>query len=558
MTEVLDRQPKIILVGERLQHRAFNGSNQALPWLASALHNNGFDNVVQFDMENRNNTFTKLLHEVEDADLITFSGTFSVSLGQIDQDAAVLKNHLRRIRRGEVPIIVGGYGASGVDRYAQHAPFIDAFSFGPGIEQVPQIVRSVRERRFYQDLRESKIPGLSYYDHDLGKYVRATPIPMPSSEVLSSIDQLYERDYMPEIHDMEIFSGEDGKPLSTFQLVTEMGCPFECTFCSESGGEQEQMLMGRRVTAEMSLGAVEEHFIKARELGHTSAYLDIETAFRDWKRMEAILELANSYGISIGLNTRIDTARKDRIVRAADLGVDYMFFGVEHTNPQALMAVDKFTEANLLARAQKAIGYSRNVDDAFMWQNEKKIQSSLFLIMGLPKIDDVSWQKVLSGKLTRSSDLVYVQTSYEDDVIAIEGTMSRCQPFHFNTNILRLNPDTKMAWQSRYACIRPSGAEDLDAVYYVPRVAQLLGIGLQDFHPIYRFYEGVEDQQPYSTAMDPQRAHDTACIILREANKYGVHVYFDYELEKSGLITGNPKEGVDYKIASLKDFEGLK
>lgn len=235
-----------------------------------------------------------------------------------------------------------------------------------------------------------------------------------------------------------------------------------------------------------------------------------------------------------------------------------MFFGVEHTDPQATFAADKFADGDLWRRAQKAIGYPKDVDNAFIWQNEAGVQSSLFLIMGLPKIDNASWAKVLGREITQSKDLGYVQTSFEDDVTAIRGTMERCQPYHFNANILRLNPDTAMAYQRRYACIRPSGENPLDAVYYVPRVANLLGITLQEFHPIYRFFEGVEDQQPYSTAMNPQRAYDTACVILQEANKFGTEVYFDFELAKAGLVTGNPKKGEDYKIAPLKDFEGLK
>lgn len=549
-------ESKILIVGERLQHRAFNGSNQALPWLASALHNSGFDNVVQFDMENRNNTSSRLLQETESADLIVFSGTFSVSLDRIDHNAAQLKSHLQQAGRGNVPILVGGYGATSIDRYAEHAPFIDAFSFGPGIEQVPQIAMSVKDGRFYEDLRALKIPGLSYYDRGNRRFMRSKPIPMPSADALSSIDQLYKRDYIPKIHDMDIFFDENKTPLSTFQMVTELGCPFECSFCSESGGEFDQMFLGRKVT-EMHLEAVEDHFQRAKVLGYRAFTIDIETAFRDWGRMEGILEMANQYGIQSGLNTRIDTTTPDRIRRAAELGTVYTFFGVEHLNPQVLFAVDKFTQRSLKMRAAAASNYPARVENTFQWMNDAGVQSSLFLIMGLPKIDDASWERVLKGEETNVHNLTYVQTAFEDDEVVIREAFRRCKPYHFNANVLRLNPDTSMAWQPRYACIRPSGDGVIDAVWFVPRVAKQLGLSLQEFHPIYRFFEGVETDQPYSTAIDPDRAYKTASIILEEANRYGTHVYFDHAIGEARLVWGDPRnEG--YRIAPLKEFEGLK
>ena len=163
--------PRILLVGENLQHRAFNGSNQALPWLASALYNEGFSDAVQFDMENRENTLERLLHESESSDLILFAGTFSTQLAQIDAHTFRLKEHLKG-RGRDVPILVGGYGASGVERYAEHAPFIDAFFYGPGIEHVGQIADSVRQGRFSSDLKRGNISGLSFFDKEKGIFVK--------------------------------------------------------------------------------------------------------------------------------------------------------------------------------------------------------------------------------------------------------------------------------------------------------------------------------------------------------------------------------------------------
>lgn len=550
------KKTRIILVGEKLEHRAFNGSNQALPWLASALNNGGFQDVVQFDMENGNNNLERLLQKSESKDLIMFAGTFSTQLDQIDAQSFQLKQHLKTLGRGNVPIIVGGYGASGVERYAEHAPFIDAFFYGPGIEQVVQIADSVDQGRFEVDLKTSQIAGLSYYDQEKRKFVQGKSVIPPSEESFGNIDQLFMRDYVPQIHDMgDIFFDKNGRPLSTFQLVTELGCPYICSFCSESGGESEQMFVGRSVR-ELPLDAVKNIFSQAKEKGYRAVYFDIETAFRNWERMEKILGIMHDYGLVGGLNTRIDTAKQERIQRATELGVVYTFYGVEHINPQVLFAINKFANSNPQRRIQQSEEYVNKVEQTFKWMNDAGMQSSLFLMMGLPKIDDVSWQRLKQGKDT-IEELVYTHTTFEDDATAIREAFTRTHPYHFNANILRLNPDTALAWQPQFATIRPSGKDKLDAVWFVPRVAKKLGIKLQEFHPIYRFFEGVETNQPFTTVMDPERAYDTAIIILREANMHRSHVYFDPELERTGLVQKDSQTG-KYIIAPLKEFEGLE
>ncbi len=547
--------PKILLVGENLQHRAFKGSNQALPWLASALYNEGFSNAVQFDMENRVNTLERLLHESESSDVMLFAGTFSTQLAKIDAHASNLKKHLKS-KGKDSPIIVGGYGASGVDRYAEHAPFIDAFFYGPGIEQVGRIVEVIKQGNFHNALKNKSIPGLSFFDRKSGQFIRGTPVPLPSEQSLGSIDQLFMRDYMPQIHDMrDIFFDKDGKPLPTFQLVTELGCPYVCSFCSESGGENEQMFLGRAVR-EVPLEAIERTFARAKEQRYKAVYFDIETAFRNWRRMEKILKTMYHYGFVGGLNTRIDTATKERVDRSATLGAVYTFYGVEHIDPQVLFAIEKFAHRNPQRRVELSEDYVNRVEQVFRWMNDAKIQSSLFMIIGLPKIDDASWERLRQGNSVLE-DLVYVPTTFEDDAHAIREAFQRTRPFHFNANILRFNPDTAMAWQPPYASIRPSGQEKLDAVWFVPRVAKKLGIQLQSFHSVYRFFEGVETTQPFSTAMSPERAYETAKVILEEANKFGSHVYFDQELERARLVWKDSRTG-NYRIAPLKEFEGLK
>ena len=211
--------PRMLLVGVDLKNRSFNGGNQALPWLASALNNEGY-RAKQFDMENPNNTLDALLREGEQSDFIGFCGTFSVQLDQIDEYANALRQHLVRVGKRDTPIVVGGYGSSQVKRYAEHAPFIDAFFYGPGIEEIVNIARTIQNRK---PLSSSGIRGLSYFDRENNKFVQGAPASLPVPQNLANIDQLFDRDYIPSVHDIgDIFFDDDGKPLKTFQLITEM------------------------------------------------------------------------------------------------------------------------------------------------------------------------------------------------------------------------------------------------------------------------------------------------------------------------------------------------
>ena len=546
---------KVLLVGMQLKHRAFNGSNQALPWLASALNNDGYTNVLQYDLENPSNTIEDLLYEAESSNLIAFAGTFSTQLDQVDSLATKIRLHLKVKGKQRVPIILGGYGACGVQRFSEYAPDIDAYYFGPGVSGIIKIVESIAHGTFWETLHKLEIRGLSYFDKKSSKFKRGLPAMPSSSEELGEIDQTFNRTHISSIHDMkDIFFDDKGKALKTFQLVTELGCPHACSFCSESGAEHDQMFMGRKVQ-EVPIATIEDAFLSAKQHGYQAVYFDIETAFRNWRRMEIILELMSKYGLVGGLNTRIDTATKDRIRRCGELGIVYQFYGVEHLSPQVLLAVDKFSHRDLKKRLTAAISYRKKTRDAFRWMNSFNIQSSLFLIMGLPKITTRSWEKLLNEDIDER-EIKYCATTLEDDLETIEQGFKLTNPKHFNANILRFNPDTSIAWQSRFNCIRPTKENTLDAVSFVPRVASKLGVSTQEFHPIYRFFEGCETNQPFSTAITPERAYRTASLILELACKYKTHVYFDSVFSDAGLIKHNHKTN-KYIIAPLKEFGGL-
>ncbi len=552
---------KLLLIGPKLPNRAFNGSNQALPWLGSALYNEGFTNTVLFDLENPKNTLDELLRESETADAIMWAGTFSVQIEQIDVLSERIKAHLKSHGREDTPIIFGGYGAAQPDRFAKYTPWIDAYFYGPGIEQIGKIARAVAENRFYQALKWDGIPGLSFYDRQLNQFVRGPPVPMPSEESLGSIDQFFRREelYLPQSHDMDIFIDENGKVLSTGQYLSQLGCPNKCKFCGESGGLDDLMF---EIVRRVPLETTKKQMKKAHEIGHRAIYWDIETAFQFPNKFEQDLEAAYQAGIAQnGGNTTILSMyhlQKSIWRRYAELKLTYLFGGVENRNPQVLFAIDKFVHKNPLRRAQIAQEYAGYTDEVFEYMQSVGIPDSLFLIMGLPKVSDKSWQQFLNGEISEQ-DMIYVPATLEDDIRCIQESFRGTKSTYFNANILRFNPDTGMAHEPRYACIRPSGEEPLDAAWFSPRVANILNLPTQEFHQSFRFFEGVEETQPFTTAIDPERAYRTITTIVNCANRFGSRMFFDQAIQREGLITRDPQTGrYTLKAGSYRDFEALE
>jgi len=550
-----------MLVTLPLKHRAFKGSFQSPSWLMSALANHGFHDVRYFNMEKPGFSLDDLLDACVQADFIGLCGVFSMQLDQAVELASAIKNRLKTFGRESVPVVLGGYGAAEVDRLAAFTPQIDAFFFGPGTDGIVQIATAVKAGRFRQALKSREIHGLSYYDFSLKRFVRGRASVLPTPEELASIDQLYCREHVSGLYDMgDIFFDGQGKALKTFQLVTELGCPYECTFCSESGGISDRMfsredIKTRGRVVEVPLESVFKTFEKAALEGYKAVYLDIETAFRNWARLEKILDCAKAHEIKVGLNTRIDTVTEERIRRCAELGVVYQFYGVEHLNPQVLLAIDKFPHTDISKRIAAAEDYPSKVYETFRLLNAYGIQSSLFIILGLPKICDEDWVKLRNGEL-EFGKVHYAPTTLEDDLETIELAFENCRPKHFNANVLRLNPDTSQAWDPRFECIRPSGAQALDAVWFVPDVKRKLNLPAQEMHPVYLAFESLESNQPYSTAMTPERAFKTFQVIIRKANEFGTHVYVDESVLAAGILTrdGSMKQ-YDLHAESLADFK---
>ena len=518
--------PKIILIGERLKNRTFNGANKALPILSSALDNAGFQNVLQIDLENPKYTIEDVLRETRDADFIGISG-LSTQLNDIDKHTAQI---YKSLRNKKTPIIVGGYAAKGVKDVAVESPQITAFFNGEGEKGIVEIAQSVAKETFEED--KSSISGLCYVDSN-GVYHKSI------AERIRDLDcdQHFNFQHISYIHDIDIFADKNGKLLKTAQLFTQRGCAFRCGYCNKSREEN--------FVVHVSPKSLEKQVKSLVEKGFEAVYLDDDTATINQKRFRNNIEMIAKYGLKIGLNTRIDIEAErirkgDSDIRfAKEHGVVYEFFGVEHTDPDVLIAVGKFNGSRQMKKAKQ---YADDVKLVFNEMEKHGLPSSYFLILGLPKLDGEN----------------YRATTIDEDKEAIKFALEKCNPDYLNFNILRFMPGSiaadSIGKNHPFYCVRSTGENPVTGSYFLSR----LNSKRQKYNSIYKCFESLTPDQPRSTAITPERAYDTLRYTIDLINqridecKKPTKLFLDQGILDKGLISQS-LEG-KYNIAQLDYF----
>lgn len=526
----------ILLVGEFLENRAFNGANKALPVLASALHNAGIW-ALQLDLEDpsipREQIEEVLLREAARASAVIFAGALTPQWLQLDAHA----HALRRVLPPSVPILVGGYAVKGVEDIAKISPHIDAFLDGEGEESIVEVARSILNGTFFDD--RDRLPGVSYVDAD-GDFVHKIAPPVRS---IDDIDQNFGFNYFPKVHNMEIFT-KDGVQLKTAQLFTQRGCPWACGYCNKSmEGNSIRRLSEKSLRRQLRQ-------LKAR--GFDAVYLDVDTFTVNefFARREA--EILHQEGFLWGSNTRVDSISIDQILFFYKKNCVYMFFGVEHTLPEAVFAIGK-ANGSLNARIKQARAYPGKVAQVFKDMKVAGLPSSYFMILGLPK--------AVSLDVTREADLIYVPTSLEDDLRAIDFALEECEPDFINFNILRFMPGSIAAdtvGHSPFTCVRPSGDAPITAGYFLPRAAKFYGYGQPPYHPVLRLCEAVGNNQPATTAATPERVYETYRYLVSRINDLGLGsrttIIVDGEILDRGLLR---RIDGQYELAPFEAFGQL-
>jgi len=531
---------RILLVGETLRFRSFNGANKALPVLASSLHQGGFSDVVQMDLERSDITSEKLCRQAAVSDLIAFAGCMTPQWPELDANLIRVRDTLAAVGRSHVPIVIGGYATKNVEDVARCSPWITAFFDGEGEEGIRHVAAAIAAGR---SLREcTDIAGLCFVRAD-GKFQRSTA---PRVTSLDLIDQGHGFVHLPHVHDMDIFTSPSGRQLKTAQLFTQRGCPWRCSFCNKSMESNEV----RRLSEE----ALRSQLALLRQQGFDALYIDVDTFTVSRQAAEREAVLFGEYGFVWGSNTRIDQIDIELMQFSVKNGCRYMFFGVEHIDPGVCVAIEKFN-GTIPQQIRRALAYPAQVRRVFHDMRSAGLPSSYFIILGLPKA-------ILSRDGTRVDS--YRATTFEEDVEAIRFGLEQCGPDYLNLNVLRFMPGSAAADvrdHPAYTPVRPSGGAPVTAGHFLPRVAAERGYRVTANHPIYRLCESVGLNQPTTTALCPDRVYATVHAAIQminariNAGKGVTRLFVERDLLAQGLVRRD-HDGC-YALAPMGEWEQL-
>ncbi|BCL37376.1 B12-binding domain-containing radical SAM protein [Nostoc sp. MS1] len=541
---------KIILIGEYIKHRTFNGANKALPVLASSLVNAGFNQVVQLDLERDDLSINDVLLEVQNADLIIFAGCLTTQWQEIDAHSKKIFATLMEYGRQNVPILVGGYATKSVEDIASITPWITAFCDGEGENSIVEIAHAVAKGNFHRNMKQ--LPGLCFTQINQGFYCANTDnnklanfYRSTASRVTNfdEIDQNFGLRHIPKVHNMDIFKTKDGRQLKTAQMFTQRGCPWGCGFCNKS---QENNHVVR-----LSETSFRRQLRQLKQRGYEAIYLDVDTFTAHPTAAKKEAEILQQEGFVWGSNTRIDKIDYEQMCYLVKHKCVYMFFGVEHTLPEVSLANHKFN-GSIQSQIKQALDYPAKIKQVFQDMNKAGLPSSYFLILGLPK-----------AKLnTDKTEIIgYEPTTLADDLSAIRFGLEECNPDFLNFNILRFMPGSFAAdtpGNCSYTCVRPSGEKPITAGYFLERAVKHYGYSQSPTHGVYRLCESVGRYQPITTAINPQRVYDTICYAMQlinakiDAGGKATKLFIDRDLLALGLVSQD--EQGRYAIAPLEDF----
>lgn len=523
---------KLVIVGVPLKHRSFNGANKALPVLASSLALAGLNDVIQLDLERPDLSENDLVREVKDAGLVLFAGCMSPQWPEIDELAQLVARH------SSAPIVVGGYAAKSAEDILRKSSWITALFEGEGEEGVVNIARVALGGQFRKDLISVK--GICHVD-EAGTYHHSTA-KMVSD--LNPYDQNFGLVHIPEIHNMDIFRGSDGRQLKTGQIYDQRGCPYVCAYCNKSTEIGPVRWLDDEV--------FREQLRSLKDTGVEAVYLDVDTATINPAKFLQHAQVLKDEGLVWGTNTRIDSIDLESMESAVACGCVYMFFGVEHTVPKVGLAINKFN-GNSISQVQQARDYPQRVKRVFREMQRAGLPSSYFIILGLPIVDQ--WVEQFTS---------YRPTTFEEDMSAIEFGLNECNPDFLNFNMLRFMPGSVAADRPShpaFSCVRPSGDKPITAGYFLPRVAQECGYEVPDNHGVYRLCESVGHNQPTTMAVDADRVYKTIQQTMEhinsriDAGEKPTALFMDRELLAQGLVRRD--DAGRYWIAPLYEFDDL-
>lgn len=449
---------KILLVIPPLPERSYPGKFMGPDYLATALLLKRY-RVVILDLDviyARGENVLKKYYQV----LTDFEPNIvGITNMSIQNDIA---NYLAWFTKKNFPkiiVIKGGFHEIVGWKYTieLHHNYVDACVVGEGEIPIQQIADAVEKGRWEEGKKD--IPSLAWWD---GKKVVFNS--KKRFEVDPNLFSPTRLNYYPE-YNFEIFHF-----FKTAQMMTLRGCPYKCTFCSES-------FFPEKIKYRDFSNIIEELDVLKKE-GYKAIYFDDPTFTLKKDRVVKIIQLVHERGFIWGCNTRVDQLDEEMIKYMEKNGCVYIFCGVESLVPETLLAMRK---------TSKPQEYLKSVQNVYEFLQKVNIASSIFLIFGNARLND-------DGRITSEH--------WEDIEYSLKKAIEMNVSF-ISMNILRLLPETAYSVEKQYAPIRPNDGEQIHAGHYDMKWYLLNGRkDIRSNHPIYRCFEGARSVNPIFASPD--------------------------------------------------------
>jgi radical SAM superfamily enzyme YgiQ (UPF0313 family) len=365
----------------------FNGAPLGLLYCASTAGAAGHEvRVVDLQADPDPRRFLEAIHEWRPTVLALSSTSPSFK-------AAVRLAEAAKAIDPSVIVVKGGVHETYCSEYTlAHVPEIDYCLRGEADRTFPAFLDAVPDPH-----ELGLVPGLTWGVDDVVvvnrpsvEPVHLDSLPYPARELLDTSDY----------YDFAIFHG-----LRTTQVQTMRGCPFACHFCNQR----------RRNPSVRATESVVTELTHLRAAGFGAVFFDDPTFTVNPGRTQELVEAIGrtDLGMAFGCQTRSELVNPQLLESMADVGFDYVSFGLETTNEQSLLAFGK-------TRSQtRHLQAARN---ATSWCSSAGIRSCLNLIVGFPGETDESVIDTFSTAADLDPDFVSISAlalyPHEDASIA--------------------------------------------------------------------------------------------------------------------------------------------
>jgi radical SAM superfamily enzyme YgiQ (UPF0313 family) len=228
---------------------------------------------------------------------------------------------LKQVRKYKIPTILGGVFATFAPDLALSYDEIDIVCKGEGEDALRSLCRRMRTGKRYDDISNLWIKNKD-------GSIKTNPTMMIDMDANPLID-------MSIFEEARFYRPMGGKVYRMFPVETFRGCPYKCSFCNSPSQEA----MYREETGESYIrrksfeNMRKELLFYKEKMGAQYLYFWADTFFT-WKKgeFEQFAEMYQDIGLPFWCQTRIETAREDKMKLLRDIGCARISFGIEHGN----------------------------------------------------------------------------------------------------------------------------------------------------------------------------------------------------------------------------------